>query len=214
MTQRYTKDEVDQLLHKAALAQRAEEKGFSLEEITEAAREAGITEQRVRHVAEHFDRRRGLRAGLIAALVMGITVSLVLILRPPSSLGGWHQGALSLHNEHRESTFDVEILVPSSDTLNCALAPPIRGERDGYDAWRRVRLQPGSRLQLDVPLRPRDCPQVWIRTLVGGAQVGSATVELPIALEIERNGRLDQKGAGRPQLHPPPVLSVSEEDAS
>lgn len=210
MTERYTKDEVRRLLHDAALAQTTSEKGFSLEEVTEAAREAGITEERVKHVAKHFDRRRGLRIGLLAALAMCMAATLVLIFMPPSSLGGWHLGALSLHNEHRESAFDVEILVPSDSHVDCALAPPVRAESDQYHTWRRIRLQPGNRLHLDVPQNPRACPQVWIRTLLGEFEVDSATFELPVALEIERSGRLDQKGVGSPQKHSPPLQAVSK----
>ena len=50
---------------------------------------------------------------------------------------------------------------------------------------------------------------LWVKTFVNGLEGESATFELPAAVEIERSGRLDQRGAGRPQMHPPPDMPLT-----
>jgi hypothetical protein len=209
MEKSYTKSEVTRLLSEAARSPERGEKLYSLDEVRVAAREAGIPAGRVEDAAAQIDRRRGLRIGLLVAVASSVLVVLVMIVWPPAGLGGWREGSLLVQNEHRRDTYVVELLVPVEAESDCRQPPPVRVAAEGYGTWRSVTLPPGARLQLDAPERPGRCPLVWVKTTVNGLVGPSAVFELPAGVEIERTGRLDQRGAGRPHMFLPPPLEPS-----
>jgi hypothetical protein len=208
MRQRYTEVEMKQLLTEASKPGSEEARPFSFDEVRTAAEEAGIAPHRLEQAAEHFERRRGVRTGFALALAAMMIAGLAMILSPPQSFGGWRRGRLTLENEHRSVTYDVEILVPVDSAVDCAQPPTTRAARERYEPWRKITLDPGRRVELEAPRHPRSCPMIWVRTFAGEVEGSSAIFELPAAIEIERDGRLDQRGAGSPRMYPPPALFV------
>jgi hypothetical protein len=145
----------------------------------------------------HRYHRRGLRLGGAMMAVGAVIATAALVLWPADS----GAGAILVHNEDRYAAHELELLVPKSSRASCDLAPEVRIPASQYCVWRRLHLEPRTRAWVKLPSRPAGCPLVWARRMDGQSQ---AVFALPAGIEIERMGRLDQKGIGAPQMHGAP----------
>ncbi len=176
------------IVEKALVETAKEEQNLGPDELHDAAEAAGLDPGAVATAAARikarYDARSGLKIlGIGGGLVLAALVFAPMFARAPS---------VSVHNEHRYSAYQVELLLPVGDARSSA----------DYCVWRVFHLQPGARA--DVTL-PRGAQRVWARTSHGGIVGASSTFGTPVAVEIERTGHLDQKGLGAPLMGPAPI---------
>lgn len=189
--------------------------GLSLADLEAAASEVGIDGAELRKAAARLERRRGSRLGLLFVGVAAATIASALLVLPNGLTRGWRHGTLSLHNEQRHRSVTLEVWAPRpGSTSKCDVPPRRRLEAASYCLAQRIHLEPRQRARLKIPRRPSACPQVWVRTRGPGGVSRDALFTLPAAIEIDRHGRLDQKGMGRPHMHPPPEGAPSPKPCS
>lgn len=206
--QRYSRRDMQDILREAARLTDAPEqaRGYSLQELQDAAREAGIEDRRVRQASRRVNDRRSLRTSLALVALGAAIITAALIVLPGRAGTGGSTSAVSLHNEHRSRAYTFEVLVPgpTGERTACAGRAATRLPANEYCLVQRFRLEPGRRARIAIPRRPRSCPQVWVRTFSGRRLERAAVFVLPAAIEVDRRGRLDQKGIGSPHMHPAP----------
>lgn len=207
----FSRREVEAVLAAAATSPPSVEPDLTLDELVQVAREAEIEPGQVEAAIEALDARRRRRLGLAAAACGVVGLAAVLVLGTRATGDRRH---VLIHNESR-SSFTVELLVPgpgAREQARCAGPPSSRVPADRYCRLARRWLAPGARLDAGVPDAPRGCPQVWVRALGQDGSSSAAIFVLPAGIEIERSGRLDQKGLGSPRMHGTPDLGVHVED--
>ncbi|MBW2736913.1 MAG: hypothetical protein JRH20_31405 [Deltaproteobacteria bacterium] len=199
-------DQIRELLDEAARERLPQtEAGLTLEDLEAAAAEVGIDGAKLREAAARMERRSGVKLTLLFVGITAAIIATALLVLPARMVRGWRHGTLSVHNEQRHQGTTVELWAPLADTsANCETAPRGRVPASSYCLARRVHLEPRQRVRLEIPQRPQACPQIWVRTRSPGRTTRSALFTLPAAVEIDRHGRLDQKGMGHPHMHAPP----------
>ena len=195
MRDQFTREEAERLLQEAA----EQPKTVSFEEMKAAGAAAGIDAARIEEAAERLDEKRWIRTALqilsaAAALVVG-----AILLAPQWS----SSRVLPIHNRSHVAA-SVDILVPMERIADCDASPDARFSADRYCVARSLTIGPYSRTRVGLPPNDDSCPQVWFRaTTLAGMQ--SAVFALPVHVEIERNGLLDHKGLGAPNMFGGPV---------
>jgi hypothetical protein len=206
---RFTRREAERLLSAAAESDpEAADDGLTMEELSRIAAEAEIDPGQLETAMQRLRaRRRHLGLIALAAAAAGVTAALLLVplaRRAPAS------GRLvQIHNEHPRSGFVVELLVPrpgARDRKRCVHPPTARVAGSEYCRLARAFLAPGARYAVNAPAAPRSCPQVWVRASGDDGSSTSALFSMPASIEIERSGRLDRKGLGRPGMYGTPEL--------
>lgn len=205
---KYTQQDMRAVLQEAVLtAEPKRDDGYSLEDLEDAAKEAGIDEKRVRQAIQRVEQKKGFRSSLVFIALGAAVVSGALILLPGKALLGWRKGSVLLHNEHRHVAYTLEVLVPKPGRKDssCDKSADAHLAASEYCVFKRIRLEPKRRTRIKVPHRPESCPQIWVRTYDGENLHRSAIFSLPVSVEVDRKGRLDQKGVGSPHMHPAPA---------
>lgn len=177
---------------------------MTLDELEDVAQEAGIGKERVLQALGRVRKRRGLRSGLAWIVIGGVLLLGASVLLAGSGMFEGKKTTMLLHNENKHRAYLFELLSPTEG--DCQLAVVNRVVADAYCVVRRVRLEPGQRTRVRLPRLPKQCPQVWVRTFDPANEIlqHSALFTLPAGIEVDRKGRLDQKGPGHPNMYPAP----------
>jgi hypothetical protein len=206
----FSRREVEAVLAAAATSPPSDQQDLTLDELVQVAREAEIEPEQVQAAIEELGARRHRRLGLAAAALGVVGIAAVLVLGTRAT---GNPCQVLIHNESR-SGFTVELFVPrpgARERSRCAAPPSSRVPADRYCRLARRWLAPGARLDARVPDAPRGCPQVWVRVVGEDGSSSAAIFVLPAGIEIERSGRLDQKGLGSPHMYGTPDPAVSLE---
>lgn len=199
MRDRYSRDELARLFRDA----RPEPPSYTSEEARAAGEAAGISAEAFEASAQRLEldhkKRRNLQLGAGVVVVVFATI----VFGP--SIAGAPIDTLPIHNEHARYAFEVEVLVPTSPREDCARSPGA----SAYCVLHKQLLRPSDRTRIKLPDGLGACPQVWVRTSFNGEPWRSNIFELPASVEIERDGSLDQKGLGAPNLFGAPIGDAS-----
>jgi len=207
----FTKGEVKELFEEAARIEKQPnaETGYSAETVQHAATEAGISRGQLTKAMHRLELRRASRLGLVLVAAVSAAAIGALLLFPSALIGKGEESVL-LHNDNRKRAHTVEVLVPVPDAaaqVDCDQSPDQRVAAGDYCVARQVRLEPRARLRVHIPHQPSSCPQIWVRVVDDNDLQSSALFTLPAGVEFDKHGHIDQKGLGRPNMHPGPAES-------
>jgi len=195
MRDQFTREEAERLLEEAA----EQSKTVSFEEMKAAGAAAGIDAARIEQAAKRLDEKRWIRTALQLLSAAAAVVVAAILLAPRWS----SSRVLPIHNRSHAAAI-VDVLVPMEPIPDCDASPDARFSADRYCVARSLTIAAYSRTRVGLPATGDACPQVWFRaTTHAGMQ--SAVFALPVHVEIERNGLLDHKGLGSPNMFGGPV---------
>lgn len=198
MRDKYSREEVAQLFEKVS----EEPPSFTAAELREVGERAGFSPEQLEASAERLEREQNRRRHLQISAGVLVVVFATVLFGP--SIAGTNTRVLPIHNEHRSIGFDLEVLVPSVAARDCNVAPDLRHDAETYCVLRKQNLRPYDRTRLGLPAAKDACSQAWVRILSEGRLYDSQVFALPANIEIQRNGTLDQKGLGAPNMYSPP----------